>query len=106
MAPELPPNPLPYITDWLFEIGPVVSDGMGSAEISWRDFVAWQTISGVTLMPWEASLLKRLSAEFLAEMHEAKNIDRPAPWVSEVERNREAISRKVSNAFKAMVQKG
>lgn len=102
IEPELPPNPLPYITEWLFEVGPTSPGGMGPAAVSWRDLEAWRALAGVDLMPWEAKLLRRLSTDFVNELHDAKKPDCPAPWASETERNRDAVSRKVGNAFKAL----
>jgi len=102
IQPELPPNPLPYITEWLFEVGPTSPGGMGPTAIGWRDLQAWQTLTGVDLMPWEARILRRLSVDFLHEAQDATKPDHPAPWISETERNREAVSRKVGNAFKAL----
>lgn len=103
IIPALPPNPAPYLTDWLFEIGPTVPNGMGPGPIGWHDLTAWQALSGVDLLPWEAKLMRRLSHDFIAEMSAAKKMDCPDPWLPEEETaaNREAVSRQIGNAFKA-----
>lgn len=105
ITPQLPPNSVPYLTDWLFEIGPTVSGGMGPSPIGWRDMEAWQALTGVELLPWEAKLLRRLSYDFIAQMQDAKKMDCPDPWVPEQDTaaNREAVSRQIGNAFKAMI---
>lgn len=102
--PELPPNPAPYLSDWLFEIGPSVPAGMGAGPIGWRDMEAWQSVVGVALLPWEGRLLRRLSAEFLDQSQKAKSIECPAPWAPDRDDtlNREAVGRKVGNALKAL----
>ncbi|CDO37149.1 hypothetical protein [Novosphingobium sp. KN65.2] len=101
--PELPHNPLPYLTEWLFEIGPTSPGGMSAAAIGWRDMEAWQGLSGVDLEPWEARTLRRLSSDFVAMLHDAKAIDCPPPYATNESNNREAVSRKVGNAFRSMV---
>lgn len=105
IVPDMPPNPAPYITEWLLEIGPTVPTGMGSGPIGWRDMEAWSSLTGSGLQPWEARLIRRLSLEFLAWTHKAEKPDCPAPWVTvddATAANREAVARKVSNAFRAM----
>lgn len=106
ITPPLPENPLPYLTEWLMEIGPIVPVGMGTGPIGWRDLAAWQEVTGQRLQPWEATLLRRLSAEFSTAQHRAEAADCPAPWVDDGDcaDNRAAVSRKVAIAFKSMVQ--
>lgn len=79
-APILPPNPAPYLTAWLFEIGPTSIGGMGEGPLGYQDFTAWQAVSGVDLMPWEAKTLRRLSGEYLAERQKAEEPNALAPY--------------------------
>lgn len=104
ITPDLPPNPAPYLTDWLFEIGPIASNGMGSSAIGWPDIAAWQMLKAVELFPWEAKVLRQLSAAFLGMMQDAKDPSCPAPFLSTetMERNREAVSNQLRIGFKAM----
>ena len=102
-SPLLPSNPLPYLTDWLFEIGPSVAAGMGEGPIGFRDLVAWQEIMGVELQPWEARVLLRLSGEYLGEKHRARKPDCPAPYTGEREVQQVARDR-VAEQFKAMAR--
>lgn len=106
IVPQLPPAPLPYMIEWLFEIGPTIPGGMSPAPIGWRDMEAWQSIVGVELLPWEGKLLRQLSAEFVNMSFLAKEPDCPPPWAPdrEVTVNRDAVSRKLGNAFRAMVE--
>lgn len=102
----MPANPASYLTDWLFEIGPSIPMGMGMAPIGWRDMEAWQAISGVALLPIEGRILRRLSQDFIAMGEEARDPECPAPWTAAPAVNREAVARKVGNAFKALVMAG
>lgn len=97
--PPVPPNPLPYLTEWLFEIGPTEPAGMGAAPIAWQTLAIWSELTGAELLPWEARLLRNLSREYLNEAHQAEKRDRPAPWSEHIDR--EAISSKVSSLFRS-----
>lgn len=93
IEPALPENPASYLTDWLFDIGPTVPAGMSSAAIGYQDIAAFQSITGVEMMPWEAKLLRRLSGDFLAQLDRSKKPDCPAPYVPHdiAVRNDEAV---------------
>jgi hypothetical protein len=90
----LPDNPAPYLTNWLFEIGPVEGDG----PISWQAMAAWEGVSGIELDPWEARTIRRLSAEYLTEYHKAKKPERVAPY-GEIVAARDCVA----DQFKAMI---
>ena len=106
IEPDIPPNPMPYLTGWLFEIGPTSPGGMGPVPIGWQEIAAWQSLTGNSLDPWEAKTLRRLSADFVNMMHEAKDKSFPAPFTSAeaVQRNREAVSRQASMGFASLSQ--
>jgi hypothetical protein len=97
----LPPVSAPHIIARLWDIGPVEPGGMGGAPISWRTLQAWQDVTGVTLQPWEAQLLKRLSAEYLAEHSRAEDSERPAPFVHVTPDHRRAVTSKIRAFFNA-----
>lgn len=105
--PLLPHNPAPYLTEWLFEIGPTGLNGMGEAPLEWRDFAAWQGISGVELMPWEASTLRRLSRDFVSERARAKEPAYPAPYTDResIADRRDDVAAKLKGAFSGLVRK-
>lgn len=103
-SPLLPPNPAAYLTSWLFDIGPTV----GGEIITYRDLVAWQQISGVELLPWEAQTIRRLSADYAGEAYHAKKPDRPAPYTGEREEivsKRDLVAAKVRSAFSGLKRK-
>jgi len=106
IEPDVPPNPLPYLTGWLFEIGPTASSGMGPTVIGWQDIAAWQGLTGIEVDPWEARALRRLSADFLNMTHEAKDASCPPPFASQaaVGRNRDAVGRQITMGFAALRQ--
>lgn len=101
-APVIPPNPASYLTTWLFEIGPTAIGGMGEGPLGYQDFTAWQAVSGIELMPWEARLLRRLSSEYMAERQRAEEPTALAPYneQGEIAARRD----RVEAQFKAMAQ--
>lgn len=106
LAPPIPPNPAPWLTDWLFDLGPAVPAGMGAGAVGWLEIGAWADLCGIDLMPWEARLLRRLSRDFVDQAHRAEKIDCPAPWSTPAmdAESRAAVSRKLAAAFAAFQQ--
>lgn len=84
ISPKMPPNAAPHIVDRLIEIGLTEAAGMGAGPVSWREINEWQAGVGVTLDPWEARLIRRLSNEYLAEGRRAESENCPPPWRAEV----------------------
>lgn len=79
----MPPVDAGYLIGHLWEIGPAMSGGMGPAVISHQDIAAWQDLIGIELQPWEARALRRLSRDYVAELHRAEKADAAAPWEPE-----------------------
>lgn len=99
--PPLPDNPAPYLTAWLFEIGPT----SGDAALGWLDLQAWERISGVELLPFEAKILRRLSVEYANERFLARDDARPMPYnlaQEEIEARRDAVDAKLRKMFGMM----
>jgi hypothetical protein len=79
--PDMPPLECgAYLIAYLFEVGPVMSGGMGPVPLTHGELRCWQDNIGLQLQPWEARFLRRLSREYAAEMHRAEKADAPAPW--------------------------
>ena len=100
--PLLPPNPAEYLTDWLFDMGPTTPTGTGAVPITYRDMVAWQEISGITLEPWEGPILRRLSVDYVNQQYEARKRDCPPPYAGTMETvvsNRDRVGMQVSSMF-------
>lgn len=76
----MPSNPAPLITNRLMEIGLTEAAGMGAGPLSWPSIAGWQAVAGVSLSPWEARTIRKLSVEYLAEGRRAESENRPAPW--------------------------
>lgn len=77
---EMPEADGLHLVGYLWEIGPIVSTGMGGAPISHLDIQAWQTNIGIELSAWEARLLRGLSLAYLAESTDATKSNAPPPW--------------------------
>jgi hypothetical protein len=79
---ELPPVPdgCAYLVTHLFDIGPAMPSGMGPAPLSAQELLAWQSLSGVPIAPWESRLLRDLSRAYLAEFQASGDEDCPSPW--------------------------
>lgn len=107
-AIPLPEVAFTYLTDWLFEIGPVVSGGMGDGPVGYRDIAAWQDITGVIVQPWEARTIRRLSQAYLAGLRKAEAHDCPMPYVgaADVADARESIDNKIRAAFGSLKRAG
>ncbi len=106
----LPPNPAPYLVDWLLEIGPTLPTGMGSSPITYGAMLDWQAIMGVELEPWEARILRQLSGEYASEQYHARDKDRPAPYdtflTADVVDNRQRVDAKIRALFGGLKKKG
>lgn len=71
-----------YLVDYLFEVGPVMSGGMGAMVVTHEELQAWQRNTGIDLQPWEARGLRRLSAEYLGESRRGEDPHCPPPWAA------------------------
>lgn len=69
-----------YLVETLMDAGIFTAAGMGQVPITWADLAAWQGGTGITLEPWESRLLRRMSTEYLNELHRAEKHDAPPPW--------------------------
>ncbi|MYM37264.1 hypothetical protein GTP38_23335 [Duganella sp. FT94W] len=78
---EMPPLECgEYLLGYLYDVGPVVPAGMGSGPVTYAEIEAWQRVSGISLHPWEAALIRRLSGEYAAESHAATKQNHPPPF--------------------------
>jgi hypothetical protein len=81
--PILPENPAPYLTDWLFDVGPTATMGLGEGAVTYTELANWQMLAGITLEPWEAKVLRQLSAAYAAEQYDARKPNHPAPYAGD-----------------------
>lgn len=88
-----------YLIEILFEVGPAKPMGMGgNMAIDEVDLAAWMSNQCVTLTPWEAQTVRRLSHEYAAMLSVASEPNTPAPW-SNVEIMTDEMREKISNAM-------
>lgn len=90
-------------------MGPGASGGMGEGQLSYRDLQAWQEVTGIELVPWEAKTLRTLSFEYLSERQKAEALDRPAPYTGEqdeIAANRKRVAQQIKSAFAGLKRKG
>lgn len=81
---------------------------MGEGPVGYLEMAAWQSISGVELMPWEATILRRLSGEYAAMRHKAEEQSCPAPYTGikdDILAARERVARQVDAMFGKLKRK-
>lgn len=71
-----------HVVEFLFEIGPFRSGGMGPVPICDADLIHWQLNQGIELSAWECSEIIRLSSIYVSGLSKYKPQSIPAPWVS------------------------
>jgi len=85
--PNVEPE-LQFLIGYLFDAGPTSAGASSGVPLTWSDIRAWERGTGITLPPWQARLLRRLSADYLSESLTADAHDAPPPWVREADREK------------------
>ena len=100
----MPEVPLPYLVEYLFEVGPAAGGGFGPAPITHQEIAAWQSNMRRQLQPWEVSMLRRMSVQWVAEMIRAEAADCPAPWSGELvtEDEKRAVAGSLRDSLRRM----
>lgn len=94
-----------YLVDYWHDVGLVSVGGMGPAPLTSVELMAWQEGRGFHLQPWEFHILREMSRAYLAQAHASEKPECPPPFGDPVnEFDREVVSKKVANAFKAFIQ--
>lgn len=94
-----------YLVDYLMEIGPVASAGMGSDRIAFAEIGKWMELTGFNLASWEVRLLRRLSGEYAGESSRATAHDCPPPWLAAPsDTDRETIGKGLQAAFRERME--
>jgi hypothetical protein len=93
---DLPDCDAEHIVSYLFQIGP----HHGGAAIPHSEIESWQRNTGIELDFWEATILRRLSWEYLAESMQS-DAAREAPFTTEqkIQRDREQIAALIKNTI-------
>lgn len=99
LQPDLPdPGPAAHLLGYLFDVGPVMSGGMGPVPLSHSEIHAWQQNTGVELRAWESSTLRRLSIEYLSVSADARDPACPAPYTAVPQEDRRYVVSKMIGA--------
>lgn len=103
-APHYPPlYCAQYLIDYLFEVGPIISNGMGTTRITNTELAHWQYNVSLKLQPWESRFIVKLSGDYLAESHRADEHGCPAPWQSGIDHVDKAVSvTNMKNSIRAL----
>lgn len=64
------------------EVGPAEAGTMGQAPLSWQTIRAWRLETFQRPSAWEVRMLRRLSTEYLAEIHAAEDPHRAPSWLA------------------------
>lgn len=69
-----------YLIGLLHEAGLMLHSGMGPVPLSWTEISNWLATTEYSLTLWDRLMVKRLSEEYVAELSQATDINRPAPY--------------------------
>lgn len=98
----MPEISLRYLVDYLFEVGPAGAGAFGATPLTHSELLAWQINMRRMLQPWEINMLRRLSAEWVAESYVAQEPDARPPWMGEIVTSEE--KRSVASRLKAALK--
>jgi hypothetical protein len=78
---------------------------MGPIPLTPADLLAWQHGTRTDLLPWEFSSILEMSRGYVGMISEGEKPETPPPFGDPVrEFDRDSVSKKVTNAFKAFIQ--
>lgn len=100
--PDLPPlTDAQHLVAYLMDAGPLAYGGMGPVPLPHTEIQAWQHNTGIELNAWEASTLRALSRDYVAQLQASTAADEPAPYVpmSLEDERRAAVSQRVGSIF-------
>lgn len=94
-----------YLVSYWQELGMVTHTGVGAVPLSASELAAWQRGVSLELEPWEFRVLLEMSRVYLHQLHESEKPECPPPYGDPVNLyDRDIVGKKVSNAFKALIQ--
>lgn len=94
-----------YLAAYWQDLGLVSSGGMGAAVLTSVEIAAWKEGLAIDLSPWEFSALREMSRAYLTQARESEKEECPPPYGAvNKEFDRDAVSSKISNTFKALIQ--
>ena len=106
--PRMPEAPLPYLIDYLFEVGPASGGGFGPVPVTFVEIDAWARRVPRGIQPFEAIYIKRLSELWVRQLAQSEDEGAPAPWSAEVVTSDErvAVGDSLRDSIRAMAKKG
>lgn len=79
--PPLPPLETgKYLIDAMFQVGPAVPSGMGSAVVPFSEITNWSKETGRDYQPWQLECIHRLARDYVNTLAGAQKRDFPRPW--------------------------
>lgn len=81
----MPEVSMRYLVEILIEVGPVQSTGFGVEAVTEERLRAWQDNRHIELPPWEITMVRRLSQEYIRASAEAEEPGAPAPYKSNID---------------------
>jgi hypothetical protein len=93
-----------YLIAYWQDLGMVEMGAMGPVPLSAREINSWQDCTGVDLEAWEFRAIKQMSQSYLMQAKESEKPECDPPFGDPVnEFDRTIVSKKISNAFKALI---
>lgn len=94
-----------YLVSYWQSLGKCSVGAMGPVPLSPADIAAWQNGTKTALLPFEFTALLEMSRGYVSSLAEGEKPESLPPYGDPVKDfDREALSKKVSNAFKAFLQ--
>jgi len=90
----------PHLIEYLYEVGPIGSTGMGPSSINWVELKAWADMAQVQMTGWEARTLRTLSRVYLDQYMKSEDKATPSPFEVSLGFTEEKNDN-VANVFKA-----
>lgn len=76
---DWPELKLQYLFEYLMRIGPCFNTGMGQEPLNWTELEAWQKVNGITLTPWELSIIRKASIVYVEQVQLSRKADCVSP---------------------------
>lgn len=92
-----------YLLVWLFEIGPMRTNGFGTTGISWTELQSWCDLTNHKIDHVEAELLYNLSQEYASQFSASTDVSCPPPYSPDIEVERKTVSDQLKAMLDAMV---
>ena len=89
------------LLDYFWDVGPALP---GPAPLTHTEIYHWQENTGNELSPWEASTLRRLSIEYVAQCEAARAVGCPSPAaMTGSNLTRDEVASKIQQQFSALM---